>query len=68
MPEIQDLSIEERIRLVGDIWDSIAAETGSVPVDAEHLAVVRRRLEAYRVDGDKGERTRDAIEVIRKAL
>ena len=68
MPNIQELSVEERLQLVADIWDSIAADTASVPVNSEHLEVVRSRLAAYRADGTRGESARDAAEVVRRNL
>lgn len=68
MPKIQELSVEERLQLVADIWDSIAADTASVPVDPEQLEVVRSRLAAYRADGRRGESARDAAEAVRRSL
>lgn len=68
MPEIQELSVEERLQLVADIWDSIAADTASVPVDPEHLEIVRRRLADYRIDGVRGESARVVTEAVRKSL
>ncbi len=44
--KIHDLSLEERLKLVEDIWDSIAAEQGVLPVTPEQRAELNRRLEA----------------------
>jgi putative addiction module component (TIGR02574 family) len=52
--KIHDLPLEERIKLVEDIWDSIAAEQEALPVTAEQRRELDRRLERYRVDGDRG--------------
>jgi putative addiction module component (TIGR02574 family) len=68
MPNLSNLPVKERIKLVQDLWDSIAADTGAVPVDPEHLAETRKRLAAYRADGVRGELARDAAESIRRAL
>ena len=68
MSEIQELSIEERIRLVGAIWDSIAADTASVPVDPEHMEVIKARLKTYRVDLESGDLARDVAERVRRSL
>jgi len=42
-----ELSIEERIMLAGDIWDSVVAEQESFPVPPEHRAEIGRRLALY---------------------
>jgi putative addiction module component (TIGR02574 family) len=42
--EILKLSIAERIQLVEDIWDSIAAEPKSLPLTPEQAAELDRRL------------------------
>ena len=66
--DLTKLSLEQRLRLVQDLWESIAAESSSVPVDPEHLAEVRRRLAQYRVDGERGELARVVAEAIRSEL
>lgn len=68
MPSLSNLPVRERLKLVQDLWDSIAADTGAVPVDPEHLIETRKRLEAYRADGVRGELARDAAETLRRAL
>ena len=68
MSEIQQLNIDERLQLVEAIWDSIAADTSTLPVDPEHLKEIRKRLAAYRADRDWGENARDVAESIRRTL
>ena len=41
--DYRGLSIAERLRLVEDIWDSIAQDTGAVPVPPEVLDEAERR-------------------------
>jgi putative addiction module component (TIGR02574 family) len=41
------LSIPERIQLVEDIWDSIAAEAVSVELTEEEKRIIDERLDAY---------------------
>jgi putative addiction module component (TIGR02574 family) len=43
-----ELPIPERIKLVEDIWDSIAIDSGAVELTAEQRAELDRRLEDYR--------------------
>ena len=45
---IDQLSVAERIVVVGQIWDSIAADQESVPVTAAQKEELDARLEAYR--------------------
>ncbi len=44
LPEILKLSVAERIQLVEDIWDSIAAEPESLPMSEEQRQELDRRL------------------------
>ncbi len=66
--KIQDLSLEERLKLVEDIWDSIAVEQGALPVTPEQREELDRRLEAYRLDGNRGTPAVEAIERVRSRL
>jgi len=51
--EILKLSVAERLQLVGDIWDSIAAEApASVELDKAQQRELRRRLVEH--DADPG--------------
>lgn len=44
MEEILRLPVEDRLRLVEDVWDSIAAEPDAVPVPDWHRRELDRRL------------------------
>ncbi len=65
---LTNLSVDERIRLVQDLWHSIAADASKVQVPAEQLAEVRGRLAQYRVDGDRGLPVREIVDRIRNEL
>ena len=52
--DYRGLSIAERLRLVEDIWDSIAQDTGAVPVPSEVLDEAERRLAEHRRDPTTG--------------
>ena len=52
--DILELSVAERIQLVEDIWDSIAAVPESVPLSEEQKIELDRRLEAYHQNPDAG--------------
>jgi putative addiction module component (TIGR02574 family) len=47
LADIVELPIDERIQLVEDVWDSIAAVPEAVPLTDAQRAELDRRLEAY---------------------
>jgi putative addiction module component (TIGR02574 family) len=49
-PDYRQLSIAERLELVEDIWDSIAADAGTIPVPAGIIKEAERRLAEHRRD------------------
>jgi putative addiction module component (TIGR02574 family) len=54
LADVLELPVEERIRLVEAIWDSIAEVPESVEVTEEQRAELDRRLEAYRANPSAG--------------
>jgi putative addiction module component (TIGR02574 family) len=63
--DLSTLSVSERIQLVEDLWDSIAAETGEVPLTDAQIAELERRLADMERDpqaGDSWETVRARIE------
>ena len=62
------LPIVERIQIVEDIWDSIAADQKAIPITDEQRNELDRRLDAYDADGIKGHIASEAIEDIRDLL
>lgn len=65
---LRKLPLDERIRLVEDLWDSIASDRNALPLTSEQQAELDRRLDAYEADGDLGRPAVDAIADIRKRL
>lgn len=49
-PEIQRLSASQKLALVSELWDDLAAHPEKVPVTPEQIAELDRRMEAYRKD------------------
>jgi putative addiction module component (TIGR02574 family) len=43
IPEIDRLSVPEKILLVEELWDRIATEESSVPIPPSHLEELERR-------------------------
>jgi len=66
--KLLELPVEERIRIVEDLWDSIAADQKSLPLTAEQKTELDRRLDAYEADGNSGRLVADAIADIRRKL
>lgn len=52
--DVLELTIDERIQLVAEIWDSIAEHPEAVKVSPEVRALLDERLAAYRKDPDAG--------------
>ncbi|MCB1935743.1 MAG: addiction module protein [Nitrosomonas sp.] len=65
---LKELSISERIKLVEDIWDSIAADQSALPLTADQRKVLDRRLDAYETDRIKGREAAGLIAEIKKQL
>jgi putative addiction module component (TIGR02574 family) len=65
---LRELPIDERIRLVEDLWDSIAADQATLPLSVEQRDELDRRLDAYESDGYKGRLAAEAVADIRRKL
>jgi len=52
LEEILKLPIEERLRLVEAIWQSIAAQPSAVPMGDAHRAVIDERLAEHERNPD----------------
>lgn len=59
LEDIRRMPIAERIKLVGDIWDSIAAVESEVPVTEAQRKELERRLEEYERDPRAGKTWED---------
>jgi putative addiction module component (TIGR02574 family) len=52
--DVLDLSIPERIQLVEDIWDTIAAKADSLELTEEEKTTIDTRLEKYHQNPELG--------------
>lgn len=59
------LSVAERILLVQDLWDSIAADQAPIPMTRAQRAELERRLRTYRAAGSPGEPLPDVLARLR---
>ena len=48
IPELKSLSSDEKLILVGELWDELAAQPDAFPPREEHVRILRERLEHYR--------------------
>ncbi len=62
------LPIVEKIQLVEDLWDSIAADKESLPLTVEQREELDKRLDSYEFDGIEGRFASKVISDIRKRL
>jgi putative addiction module component (TIGR02574 family) len=65
---LRKLPLEARIRLVEDLWDSIADEQAALPLTNEQREELDRRLDAYERDGELGRAADVVIAEIRRRL
>ena len=62
------LPFDERIKLVEDLWDSIASDQQALALTTEQRAELDRRLDAYEFDKNRGQLATDSITSIRRRL
>ena len=48
IPELKRLSIEEKLILVGELWNELAAQPEAFPPREAHIQLLKERLEHYR--------------------
>lgn len=65
---LHTIPIGERIRLVEDLWDSIAADQDNLPLTDEQRTELDRRLDAYEADKNQGREAGEVIAEIKQLL
>ena len=50
LPEVKRLTAAEKLILVSELWNDLAAHPTEVPVSREQIAELDRRMEEYRRD------------------
>mgnify|MGYP001578133085 FL=1 len=66
--KLSKLPVDERIKLVEELWDSIASDQKALPLTDEQKAALDSRLDAYEVDRNPGRIATEAITEIRRKL
>ena len=62
--KLSELTVAERIQLAEDLWDSVAADTGDLPLTADQRAELESRLADVQRDPSAGE----SWEVVRERI
>ena len=65
---LHTIPIGERIRLVEDLWDNIAADQDNLPLTDEQKTELDRRLDAYETDKIEGREAGEVIAEIKQRL
>lgn len=68
MEEILRLSVDDRIRLVQQIWESIAADNPAPVLSRAERTEIQRRVDAYRRDPSIGIPAEDVFREIEERL
>ncbi len=66
--QLINLPLEHKIKLVEDLWDSIAAEQDSVKLTSNQKEELEKRLNAYESSGDPGCLASEVVNSIREKL
>jgi putative addiction module component (TIGR02574 family) len=48
IPELKNLSSEEKLILVGELWDELASHPEAFPSRDDHVKLLKERLEHFR--------------------
>jgi putative addiction module component (TIGR02574 family) len=66
--KLRNLPIDERIRLVQDLWDSISADQNQLSLTDEQKEELDRRIDAFEADKNKGRLAKDVLADVRQKL
>jgi len=65
---LRDLSIDQRLHLAEELWDSIAVDQGALDLTEAQRRELDHRLQAYELDRNPGRPAADVVEDIRQRL
>lgn len=65
---LNELSVEQRLHLVEELWDSIATDQNAIQLTDAQRTELDRRLDAYELDKNAGRPAAEALAAIRKRL
>ncbi|MCW3490404.1 addiction module protein [Dethiobacter alkaliphilus] len=65
---LRNLPLDERIKLVQDLWDSISADQNKLSLTDEQKDELDRRIDAFEIDKNKGRLAREVLSDVRQKL
>jgi len=65
--DFSELSVDERLQLAEDLWESIADVQDALPLTAAQAAELDRRLAEYDEDRDPGAPWREVLDKIEES-
>ena len=65
---LRNLPIDERIKLVQDLWDSISVDQNKLSLTDEQKEELDRRIDAFEIDKGKGRLAKDVLADVRQKL
>lgn len=66
--KLRELPVAEQLKLIEDLWDSLAEDRKALPVTREERAELDRRLADYEIDKNRGPPAADALADVRRRL
>ena len=66
--DIEKLGVEERLRLIEELWESLSADPQAVPLTKAQKGDLDRRLDAIEAGDDAGIPWNDVLDRIRNRL
>ena len=48
IPQLQNLSPDEKLTLIGELWDELAPDLEQFPPREDHIKILRERMEHFR--------------------
>lgn len=66
--KLSELTVDERIQLAEDLWDSVAAEQAAIPLTTAQRRELDRRLQAFELGSGRGRLVDDVVQEIRERL
>ena len=65
---LKTIPVAERLRLIGELWDSLNNDSDSLPVTSDQKTELDRIINAYEHDGDRGRFVDEVFADLRKTL
>jgi len=65
---LEELPVEDKISLIDQLWEDVAARKGTVPISDELAEELERRLAAYRANPEDSYTPEEVREIARKSI